>query len=124
MPRTDTSDPITLTEFPPWRAGPFLDIVTGQALFHNQRSNTAMIITTMDLGSLQSGTSTACAIGAVYASIVTFGGQTGAGQFDTFSWRGFLPLYYNEYVYCFAASGNWSFTASGYWLPAPAFVPN
>jgi hypothetical protein len=46
-----------------------------------------------------------------------FGAQTGAGQYDTFSYRGYLPLYSGDGIGILNFTGTWHFTAAGYRYP-------
>lgn len=123
MPRTQTND----QPGPPYRGIQRLTALTltssGQIIWANGNAVTTIVVVTMDVVSDISGTSTDIAIGIApgggSSTFRVFGAATGAGQFDTFSWRGYLPLLYNDELVAINVSGSWDFTAAGYAIPTP-----
>lgn len=123
MPRTDTSDP---SNFPVGGLYRLTAVrLTGPqgSVFANGLTGINIIVVAMDCVSEVSGTSTAIEMGVFNGqnsqTYGVFGAETGAGQFDTFSWRGFLALQPLDSLSCLAATGTWSFVATGYNIPQP-----
>lgn len=117
MPRTQTNDS---------SPGPALNIVrlalkssitASQLLFRNQETTEALIVTNMDIVHRSAESGATCAIGINGSTPAIFGALTGAGSYDTFSWRGYFGLAPNDYISCLVVTGTWDFNAHGYYVP-------
>lgn len=124
MPRTDTSD----QPGPPYRGLQRLTAQTlttpGGIIWANGNFNTTIVVITMDVVAVSGGSGANVAVGIApgggSSQFRVFGGEAGAGNYDTFSWRGYLPLLYNDELVCVNVGGSWDFTAAGYAIPSPA----
>jgi hypothetical protein len=80
-----------------------------------------VVVTTMDIVHVTMGSSDTAAIGMVHSGfapqVYIFGAGTGAGNFDTFSWRGELPLYSGDELIALNIANSWSWVGSGYLVP-------
>lgn len=118
MPRTQTNDQNSshardIITF--WNLN---NISNGQELWSNTRADCNAIITCIDICCSVASTAT-CAIGLNQSGYPFFGAQTGAGQWDTFSWRGELMVPGTGGIYVVQASASaWSCMGSGYYAPS------
>jgi hypothetical protein len=76
-----------------------------------------MVVTTMDMCNFGGSEGSVCAVCFGTSNNPIFGGLTGAGQYDTFSWRGELCLAQSSTLVCGVVTGSWAITASGYYAP-------
>lgn len=123
MPRTQTNDAAPA----PYRGLQRLTAANinspGGIIWQNTHVNVTIVVVTMDVVSVSGGTGANVAVGIApgggSTQIRVFGASTGSGNYDTFSWRGYLPLLYNDQLVCVNVGGTWDFTAAGYAIPTP-----
>jgi hypothetical protein len=117
MPRTQTND-LSIGVSPNAHRFWSTSLAVGTTtLYTVSRANVNAVITSMDICNTSGGGSDQCAIQCPTSGAYIFGGQTGAGIFDTFSWRGLLVLYPGEAIRAVGATGVWYSVGSGYYQP-------
>lgn len=118
MPRTQTSDPA-----PEVYDRTFLRFVATSfssspgPVYTNTRLGATAVVVSIDVVNITSDSGASILVWVQANTNGLFGGFTGAGQFDTFSWRGKVGLYYEDALGCLSAGGTWSIVASGYYVP-------
>lgn len=118
MPRTQTNDPApeVLDTFTRLAATNFSS--SPGPVYTNLRQGSTAVVVSIDVVNTTSDSGASILVWAVNNTWGLFGGFTGSGQFDTFSWRGRLGLFYEESLGALSAGGSWSLVASGYYIPA------
>jgi hypothetical protein len=124
MPRTQTNDPAL-------RHGPYIMrfglksfITTGSTLAGAPAPKVNWVITSMDIVHRSAESGAVCSICVNSASWTIFGAMTGAGSYDTFSWRGELAMNNVDVIKCGVVTGTWDFNCNGYvendWVGFPS----
>jgi hypothetical protein len=119
MPRTATND-----QAPPYYGFPtvlwsFVNITTGQTLGENGSQGSILVITNIDVVARSTTADASILIGGLTNTAGLFGAQTGSGNFDTFSWRGYLPLDFGSSISVIHADSGWDTIGCGFYIPNP-----
>lgn len=122
MPRTSTE------QIPPEFAGlpnlfwSFKNVIAGDVLAENGTDFQLWVITGMDVVNEGAGTGATILIGSAVNAAGIFGAAIGAGQFDTFSWRGVYALPPGGFIQCLASTGGgWDSIGTGFIVPNVLF---
>lgn len=120
MPRTQTSE-----QAPPVLGFPVVfwslrGLTAGQQLFFNDSQFQMYVLTNIDVVSRDANNGDSILIGGLTNSAGLFGALTGAGLYDTFSWRGNLALPFGATLEVIAISGGgWDSIGGGYVIANP-----
>lgn len=117
MPRTQTNDPALAFRGFPTIFVASSHIVNGTVLYSGGQPGQISVVTNIDVVSVATTTSATILIGLNLNSCGIFGAQTGAGAYDTFSWRGFLPLALGDGLVALHADDGWHCVAAGFLVP-------
>lgn len=120
MPRQQTSDQApTFYGFPVvlWSE---TNLIAGQVLAENGSQYQMIVVTSIDVVCRNAGTNSNILIGGLTNTAGLFGGATGAGLYDTFSWRGYLALPFGALLRVINTSGGgWDSIGAGFVIPNP-----
>lgn len=117
MPRTQTNDAALPGNRMMFRLADGRVGASPAALFTMTRANTQAVVVSMDICNTSAGTGDQLAITIGSGGTYIFGGLTGSGVFDTFSYRGNLVLRPGEALWSAGIIGTWYFNCNGFFQP-------